>query len=248
MNTNLKILSIGNSFSEDALSYLWDIANHNNIHLTLGNLYIGGCDLETHANNALNKQKDYIYYKNTSGSFVPSQASIDDGLFDETWDIITLQQASHKSGIESSYEPYLTHLITYVKKHQPQAKLYWHMTWAYQEDSDHPNFIDYNKDQIFMYKSIKHALINQVLKHKEIENIIYTGKVIQAFRNTHLGDSLTRDGFHLSLDIGRYIASLSWFLTFYPNLINQIHHLPWVDNKLKELINQTMKNLDISKI
>lgn len=248
MNKNLKILSIGNSFSEDALSYLWDIAKHNNIHLTLGNLYIGGCDLETHANNALNKQKDYIYYKNTKGSFIPLQASLDDGLLDESWDIITLQQASHKSGIESSYEPYLTDLICYVKTYQPQAKLYWHMTWAYQKDSDHPNFIDYNKDQSFMYNSIIHALINQVFKHKEIEKIIYTGKVIQAFRDTYLGDTLTRDGFHLSLEIGRYIASLSWFWTFYPNLINHINHLTWVDKTLEELINQTIKNLDISKI
>jgi len=248
MNKNLKILSIGNSFSEDALSYLWDIAKHNNIHLTLGNLYIGGCDLETHANNAMNKQKDYIYYKNTSGSFVSSNTNLDEGLFDESWDIITLQQASHKSGIESSYEPYLTNLISYVKTYQPQAKLYWHMTWAYQQDSDHPNFIDYHKDQAFMYQAIVNTLSNQVMKHQDIEKIIYTGKVIQTFRNTYLGDTLTRDGFHLSLDIGRYIASISWFLTVDPNHFNHFNHLPWVGNALKELINQTMNSIDISKI
>lgn len=47
MNT-LKILAIGNSFSEDATRYLHQLANAAGIDTKIVNLYIGGCPLERH--------------------------------------------------------------------------------------------------------------------------------------------------------------------------------------------------------
>lgn len=46
---SLKILAIGNSFSEDAVEYAWDIANSLGIqNVMIGHLYIGGCSLDMH--------------------------------------------------------------------------------------------------------------------------------------------------------------------------------------------------------
>ena len=43
----MRILSIGNSFSQDAHKWLNKLASDNGIELENVNLYIGGCSLET---------------------------------------------------------------------------------------------------------------------------------------------------------------------------------------------------------
>jgi len=49
----LKVLAIGNSFSEDAIeNYLYDLAKTSNKKMVIGNLYIGGASLELHVKNA----------------------------------------------------------------------------------------------------------------------------------------------------------------------------------------------------
>ena len=44
----MKVLAIGNSFSEDATRYLHDIAKADGVALEVANLYIGGCPLDRH--------------------------------------------------------------------------------------------------------------------------------------------------------------------------------------------------------
>ena len=63
-----KILVIGNSFSNDALTYFYDIVSDNEIepNLILGHIDIGGSSLETHRINALTDYKDFSYQKTTS--------------------------------------------------------------------------------------------------------------------------------------------------------------------------------------
>ena len=57
----MKILSIGNSFSEDAQRYLKLIAGANGRELTCVNLYIGGCSLKRHYINLIDNEKSYHY-------------------------------------------------------------------------------------------------------------------------------------------------------------------------------------------
>ena len=44
----VRILAIGNSFSQDATHYLHQIAASDNVEMKVVNLYIGGCSLEQH--------------------------------------------------------------------------------------------------------------------------------------------------------------------------------------------------------
>ena len=47
---SFKVLAIGNSFSIDAMQYLYGLAKDTGYtDIVLGNLYIGGCTLQTHA-------------------------------------------------------------------------------------------------------------------------------------------------------------------------------------------------------
>ena len=47
----MNILSIGNSFSQDAQHFLHDLSMHGEEEIYSVNLYIGGCSLETHSKN-----------------------------------------------------------------------------------------------------------------------------------------------------------------------------------------------------
>lgn len=227
---NLKILAIGNSFSVDAMQYLNQIAISEGYGtFVLGNLYIGGASLEQHVTEFSEGLKDYIYYKNVDGNWTEKAPfGLLEGIQDEDWDITTLQQVSHLSGRPESFHPFLEDLVRYVLKHaiNPEVRLYWHMTWAYQSDSDHGGFTYYRQNQEMMYQAIIDTLRSEILTMPIFTDVIPSGTAIQNVRRTRIGDCLTRDGFHLSYDRGRWIASLCWFhkITGYP--IDELEFIP----------------------
>ena len=47
----IHVLSIGNSFSQDAHRYLHDFARSEGVDIETVNLFIGGCSLERHYRN-----------------------------------------------------------------------------------------------------------------------------------------------------------------------------------------------------
>ena len=138
---SVKILAIGNSFSADAMEYLYDICDAAGIgDIVLGNLYIGGCSLDTHWDNIQKNANAYTYYENVYGYWTTKNAkSILAALEAEDWDIITVQQASGDSGMSETYGN-LQNILDYIHEHKADAKIYWHMTWAYQSDSSHGDF------------------------------------------------------------------------------------------------------------
>ena len=219
----LSVLCIGNSFSIDAVEQnLAELADERGVEMLIGNLYIGGCSLERHA---LNIRRDSAAYSfrlirkthdegTAVGSYervVMDSMSIREAMDICEWDIITMQQASHYSGQWFTYEPYLTELIDSVKRHvAPTAKLYWYMTWAYQQDATHPAFMpNYNHDQTYMYDEIC-GCNYMVLKSHHFDGFIPGGVAVQKARQTKLGDTLCRDGYHLSHTCGRYLMACLW--------------------------------------
>lgn len=212
---SLRVLAIGNSFSVDAMEHLYAVAQAEGVaEIVLGNLYIPGCPLDKHAANCASGEEAYKYYKNTTGEWAvaPQTVSLLHGLQDEQWDIITMQQASPKSGLADTYKPYLEQLVTFVNENKtnPDAKLFWHMTWAYQCDSTQVAFARYANDQQTMYLGIVNALQKEVEPSNAFEKILPVGTAIQNARTSYMGDKLTRDGFHLS-NMGRVIAAYTWY-------------------------------------
>ena len=215
----MKVLCIGNSFSIDAVeNNLVQLAAERDIRLTVGNLYIGGCSLERHAMNIRRDSAAYSYrlmQRNAeTGEFerlVTDSVSILQALLSDDWDVITMQQASHYSGQWYTYEPFLTELMDSVRQHlSEQTKLYWYMTWAYQQDATHPAFVpNYNGDQAYMYEEIL-GCNRQVLKSHQFDGFIPGGIAVQMARQTKLGDTLCRDGYHLSYTCGRYLMACLW--------------------------------------
>lgn len=209
---SLKVLAIGNSFSVDAMTHLYRVAAAEGVEeIVLGNFFVGGCSLKQHAGFMASGEAAYRYEKCSNGTWVKTpDTTLLTGLLDEQWDVITLQQASHDSGVVTTYQPYLNDLIAYVKEQCPNARIMWHMTWAYQSDSTHSAFPIYGNEQMTMYYGIVNALQKEIDTNTNIEKTIPTGTVIQNLRSSVIGDKLTRDGFHLN-DLGRLAASYTWY-------------------------------------
>jgi hypothetical protein len=212
-NDVIRILAIGNSFSEDAVEeHLHSLAKEEGVTLIIGNMYIGGCSIERHVNNLRADKPEYKYRKITAEG-VKSETpdfSLSKALADEQWDYVSVQQASPYSGLADSYG-LLPELVDYVKARVPEdAVIMFHQTWAYAKNSNHQSFPNYGRDQMKMYNAILSVteMISEAMN--DIKIIIPSGTAIQNARTSLLGDDMTRDGYHLSRPQGRYTAACTW--------------------------------------
>ncbi len=230
----VKILAIGNSFSCDAVdNHLFELTKAAGKNIIIGNAYIGGCTLEKHLKCAHENLASYSYtiqYADGSKSH-KKNITLDAALADEEWDYITFQQQSGRSGIYETWEASLPALLDYVKsKVSTHVTFMIHQTWAYDENSTNGGFNHYYRSQEIMYESIVKA-VSAASKLTGISRIIPSGTAIQNARTTPLQNSITRDGFHLHLKVGRYIAACTWFESifhkcvvgnpYYPEGMNQ---------------------------
>ena len=213
----MKILFIGNSFSVDACYYMTKIAEAGNFDLTTVNLVIGGCSLERHCSNIGMDDEEHSYAK--SINTVPDgRISLDAALAEDKYDIVSIQQASHYSGMWETYVPYLEELVSHVRKFQPDAKIAIHQTWAYEVDSSHSLFGNYEKNRHLMHARLCECY-ERAAKVIGADIFVPCGNLIATLRDSwrfdpeKYGDRLSRDGFHLSMDYGRYAAGLMWCAT-----------------------------------
>jgi len=208
----MKVLAIGNSFSQDATCYLHQVLAAAGVETKIVNLYIGGCSLEHHWENIEKDAEKYQYQLN--GALLERYVTIDEVLDEENWDYITVQQVSGCSGWRDTYEPFLGLILKYLQNRAPQAKFLLHETWAYEMNSDHGHFLRYDRDQQTMYERLKSCY--QEMAQKYQLELIPCGDVIQQVRTLPEfcvqagGLSLCRDGFHMSYVYGRYLTACVW--------------------------------------
>ncbi len=208
----VKILAIGNSFSQDAVEqYLYDLAKAAGIDVIIGNMYIGGCDLDKHYANMQSDAAAYEYRKVVAGEKKNRKGvRLSEALSDESWDYISLQQSSGKSGKYDTYTA-LPQLIGSLTAKVPEASLIWHQTWAYAASSNHADFPAYNKDQMTMYNAIASSARKAMNDNSQLKLMVPSGTAIQNARTTYVGDVFNRDGYHLEVTYGRYTAACTWF-------------------------------------
>src|SRR5690606_22735370 len=183
--------------------------------------------------NATADKKAYSYRKiNLDGEKnVTKNVSLAEAIGNENWDYISLQQASSFSGQYDVIMKDLPKLISYVQSLAPNAKLIYHQTWAYQHDSKHKGFANYNKDQTTMYKSIVDAT-KRIHKSKAFAFVVPAGTAIQNARTSSIGDHFTRDGYHLQLTYGRFTAACAWYEKLFHEDVRQN---PCQPEKISEL-------------
>ncbi|MDF2537303.1 MAG: hypothetical protein K0S76_324 [Herbinix sp.] len=224
----VKILAIGNSFSEDATHYLHQIAKADSIDTKVVNLYIGGCSVERHWHNIEQDAKQYLYLRD--GFSTENYVSIKEALMEDDWDFVITQQASHDSGIQETYYPYIINLFQYMKEYAPKAELLLQQTWAYEIDSTHDCFVRYHHNQQEMYEKLCDAY-HRAAKELSVR-LIPCGDVIQLVRTKDPfiyekgGMSLCRDGFHMHYIYGRYLLAATWYSALFHKNIMDNSYMP----------------------
>ena len=219
----IKILAIGNSFSEDAIeNYLYDLAKAAGHKITIDNMYIGGSSLENHWTNASENRPAYqLRHIDVDGKKTAiNNMTIKEAIGRENWDYISLQEVSQRSGKIEGYAEFLPKLKEYILPltSNPELKFVLHQTWAYAKDSDHSGFLNYDRDQMKMFNSIV-DVAGQAKELAKMDIIVPAGTAIQNGRTSYIGDRFTRDGYHLSLSLGRFTAASTWYETLFENIL-----------------------------
>ncbi|MBQ8207887.1 MAG: DUF4886 domain-containing protein [Clostridia bacterium] len=198
-----KILAIGNSFSQNANHYFYDIAHADGVSQKNVNLFIGGCPLSRHFRNIMADAEAYDFQ--FDGRSTGLQVSIDKVLLSDNWDYITLQQASHESFRWECYEPYLETVAEHVRALCPGAKLGIHETWAYSSIERMNRFGLENAEE--MFGKLKECY-EKAAKVIDADFFIPSGEVmIEGVR--HGLDVHAADGFHAGM-LGEYMLGLAW--------------------------------------
>ena len=211
----VRILAVGNSFSEDAIDqYFHEICEAAGKRVIIGNLYIGGCPLERHLLNARMDSAAYRFRRiGLDGKTITADpVTLSSALRSDQWDYVSFQQASNFSGLYDTYAP-LKPLVAYVDSvtGSDRPRYMWHQTWAYSPSSTHGAFPNYGCDQKVMYDSIVAAGRRVMADLPSLSFIIPSGTAIQIAREKTGNPDLTRDGYHLDPLIGRYVAACTWF-------------------------------------
>ena len=227
---SLKILTIGNSYSDDAMEYVYNVAKSLGVeNVEVANLRANSCSLATHLSNA---QKDTGYYMfrywgdgadrwtdygswSSNGTYKISTA-----VTQADWDYIIFQQVSTSSTNADSYDD-LNYLIDEVQKLNATAKYGWHMTWGYKSTTD-----------LSMYNNIVNAVKSKIVTNDDIDVIIPNGTAIQNARTSTFVslDDIMRNN-HLGYGLGRYTAALTMVKKLTGLSIDEIEYVPTADTE-----------------
>lgn len=197
----VKILTIGNSFADNAATYLSQIAESvpgYKISVTKAN--IGGCSFERHVNLIKDCEND-ASLKPYAGKYCLKEL-----LQMDVYDFVTIQQVSSASFKINTFEPYAGELIKYIRHYLPEVEILIHQTWAY------PNEGRLNDWKITYDEMHNRAVDNYASLASQYNlRILPVG---EAFYNTYRANSdldlWNKDRHHANTN-GCYLAGSVWF-------------------------------------
>ncbi|MDR0933024.1 MAG: DUF4886 domain-containing protein [Victivallales bacterium] len=174
--TELKVLTIGNSFADSVFMYLPAIVQSvPDCTIEMGKANLGGCTMERHWREHEQSAKAPNYKPYRFGNRKLSLRTI---LTEKKWDIVTIQQASHESWRAESYEPYAQNIINLVRELAPQARIVIQQTWSYRIDA--PQFKSWKINQNEMYERLTENYKNLAKKYRF--GVIPSGLAVQLTR------------------------------------------------------------------
>jgi len=230
MNKNaIRILFVGNEHSLDCMHYVGSLAAKCSVQMESACLVKQEGTVRNHARNVVYNNADYDYWKwsaNAGWIQADNKVTVAYGLSDGQWDAIVLQQGLLTAGMYGTYNNDLTFLLDYLADVCPNTPVYWNMTWAYQQDVTGSRAAEletlYESSQAVMYNAIVDALEQNVVGDKarfasRFAGWFPVGAAIQNLRGIY-GDTLTRDGLHLSEQAGHLAAGMTILKVLSPEL------------------------------
>ena len=159
----LKVVMLGNSFGECIMHYTPEFAAACGAPLDLCSLFIGGCSLGRHAENAARTEADFAPYRvmwqyasladqtrvpfygllTRTGEHPMAECPRHIGhanwpavLKAEKWDVVVIHQRSEDSWQWKTYQPDADRVIAKIRELAPQARIVVQETWSYCDLSD----------------------------------------------------------------------------------------------------------------
>lgn len=240
------ILFLANSFADDTIQYMPEIAKEVGYDLDMYNLYIGGCDINRHIKNILNNEKAYelrIYNPKTQLWETKYDVSSNEFIASQRWDYIVLQQSSYFSGLPHGLDN-IEELVRLIKGlANEDVKFIWNMTWSYPHYSDLEVFAkEYRSDPKYMYQSIVDNVEEYIVPNSDFVKIIPNGTALGNVREYVEDRLLYRDGFHLSYQFGRFLAGLTAIAAITEKDISKVKFHPVeIDDATIEIYKECVK-------
>lgn len=203
----MKILYIGNSYSEDATRYLHQIAEANGENIKVASLFIGSCTFTTHFHNMNNDAAAYTLIFN--GHSTGFKVSIKQALQADEWDYVVMHQQSSRSAHADTFEPYFSALSEYVSFHCPKAKKALMQTWFYVDEEATQKRANIESPEK-MFEMVKDAY-KAISESSGIKTVIPAGQALWNLRQN--GGNTHRDAIHASYGVGRYTLALTVYET-----------------------------------
>ena len=178
MSDSLKILTIGNSFTDSLAEYFPQAVRSARCEVDFYRANFGGCELERHWSYICAEESSEICRIYNGGT------KMKDILAGNKWDIVTIQQASHASWQWETYLPFAANIRDYIKKYAPQAEVVIQQTWAYHPyDPRIRTGGEWGFDQQGMYERLTQCYkkLAAVLNAR----LIPAGKAVQLYRQKH---------------------------------------------------------------
>lgn len=221
---DLKVLDIGNSYTQDAQTYLPQIVQAAGISkdFSLYMAYRGSGSYKSWVDcwNDRDTQEYRIEFcTGTQIQGISGYGSASNGaLFRKSlesvkWDIILIHQVSTYSNDYSLWEGdgdggYLMELIQIIRKTNPQATIGYLMTHSYRGTY----WANTEKSSLKRWENIVEAT-KQLKAEYGIDFIIPYGTAVQNLRASSLNDAyeFSEDGTHLGAGLGDYVAGCCYF-------------------------------------
>ena len=213
-DTVVKVLTVGNSFAENASIYATEIAAAGGKSLTFGYLKYPSCTIDQHYDNAVNDKAVYKFAltENRSGTVVrttvkdgsSSFATIREALEYTDWDIVVLQQGSTASYDYAAYAK-TPQLMEYIRGYLPEVRFLIHETWSWATWS-----LDGNPANDF--KNIEKAYHQMAADNGNL-TIIPSGRAFEFARRDGIGVN-DADNQHANA-YGQYLAGACYVATIF---------------------------------
>lgn len=221
---DLKVLDIGNSYTQDAQTYLPRIIAASGIDtdFSLYRAFRPSASFKTWVdcwNDSDNENYSIDFCAGTSLGGISGSGSASDGaLFRKAlqsvkWDIILIHQVSTYSNDYSLWEGdsaggYLQELIRIIRVTNPQATIGYLMTHSYRGSY----WANSEGSSYLRWRNIADATKQLKLEY-DIDFIIPYGTAVQNLRASSLNDSyeFSEDGTHMGAGLGDYVAGCCYF-------------------------------------
>lgn len=221
---DLKVLDIGNSYTQDAQTYLPQIIKASGIDddFSLYRAFRPSASFKTWVdcwNDSDNEYYSIDFCAGTSLGGISGSGSASDGaLFRKAlqsvkWDIILIHQVSTYSNDYSLWEGngaggYLQELIRIIRVTNPQATIGYLMTHSYRGSY----WANSEGSSYLRWRNIADATKQLKLEYG-IDFIIPYGTAVQNLRASSLNDGyeFSEDGTHMGAGLGDYVAGCCYF-------------------------------------